>query len=504
MPTVFEITIPQNNIRLDANRAGTASFTLTNISGRSLRGRITITADQADAQSWLSISGDSERNYNVGAVDQVDIKIAPPASAVPGSYSFSISAADTNLPDDTRTQGPSVSFELLPIPIEQPKLNPLLIIIPILVVLAIVIVLVIAFSNPALTDAERTQTVIAAELTAELTANAARTQTAIVLDQTAAVQTSAAQTLSAAATLTAQAALQTAAARTAAAQTAAAQTAAAQTSAARTAAAQTAAAQTAAAQTAAVQTQIAAATQTAVAALNAPRRVWTNDKTYSCLAYGSGVAVTISNQNVEGFNLPAGAQYRPHYIVNGVDNTNGPYPVEGNGRTIYASFLQPAASYPFTFEYRLDTIVNGTIVYQSSLTIRCTGHTSGQPITPVSVPAFRGRVWVNDKTYTCGPYGSGVSVTISNQNVQGFNLPAGAQYRPHYIVNGVDNTNGPFPVEGNGWTNYAAFLQPAASYPFTFEYRLDTIINGVVVYQSSLNLTCTGNVGSLPVVPYNR
>ncbi|MFN8530505.1 MAG: hypothetical protein U0670_18025 [Anaerolineae bacterium] len=197
MPQVFEITTAQNSVRLKEDRTGVASFTVSNISGRNIRGRITITADQPDAQAWLSIAGDVERVFNVGGVDQVDVKIAAPLTAPVGSYTFSISAADTELTDDTRYPSPSVSFELLPVQ-EKPKpINPLLIIIPIIVVLAIIIVLVIVLSNQGgLTDEERTQTVVAAELTAELTANAARTATAASL-------CAAQQTANAAATQTA-------------------------------------------------------------------------------------------------------------------------------------------------------------------------------------------------------------------------------------------------------------------------------------------------------------
>lgn len=238
-------------------------------------------------------------------------------------------------------------------------------------------------------------------------------------------------------------------------------------------------------------------------------RRWLDDgKTYTCTDVGGGtILVWLSNQNVEFSNLPADAQYTINYIQNGVIVTDGPYTVEQtSGTRNYGAFQIAFSAYPLTFEFRLDTIIDGTVVYQSSLIVNCDADASG-PLTPVNtlVTEVAYRRWLDDgKTFTCTDVGGGViEVLLSNQNVEFFNLPADAEFTVSYIKNGVDTTDGPYTVEQtSGTRNYAPFLTTFPSYPLTFEFRLDTLINGVVVYQSSLIVTCTGN-SNIAVSPVN-
>ena len=82
----------------------------------------------------------------------------------------------------------------------------------------------------------------------------------------------------------------------------------------------------------------------------------------------------------------------------------------------------------------------------------------------------------------------------NNQNVEFNNLPQGAQYTSHHVSNGVTSTSGPYPVERlDGSMAYLGVLQEFASYPFTFLYRIDTIVGGQVVYRSTLDLSCAAN-----------
>lgn len=230
-------------------------------------------------------------------------------------------------------------------------------------------------------------------------------------------------------------------------------------------------------------------------------RRWINDKNVSCTT-GSGVVyANLSNQNVEFNGLSADAQFTINYIENGVLNTDGPYTVEQvSGTHNYGAFAESFPSYPFTFEFRLDTIISGIVVYQSSIIINCTGDMPDTPATVINTvpPNSQGRVWVPDKTYTCAPNGGGVAVTISNQNIDVLNLTAGVdEFTLNYIENGVISTNGPYPVESNGRHNYGSFLQSFPSYPFTFEFRIDTYVGGVLVMQSSLITTCTADASGL-------
>lgn len=210
MNKLFEITTPENHIRLDGSRAGSATFTLANLSGHALRARITVTAEPPIAQPWLSISGASERIIDAGAVVAVDVQIAAPTSAAPGRYVFSVGAADTDRPDDTFSESPSVSFDVAEV--RPPKINPLLIIVPVIVVVAIVLAIAL-LSSRGPSNAELTQTAIAAELTAAppLTQAAAQTNTRVaeIATQTAVAQltSAAAQTNTRAAEIATQTAI---------------------------------------------------------------------------------------------------------------------------------------------------------------------------------------------------------------------------------------------------------------------------------------------------------
>jgi len=117
-------------------------------------------------------------------------------------------------------------------------------------------------------------------------------------------------------------------------------------------------------------------------------RRWLAPKTYTCSTGPSNVTIAIDNQNVEFNNLPADAQFTIGYIVNGAATTDGPYPVEQtSGTKSYGSFGQNFPAYPATFDFRLDTIVGGFVVYRSTLSISCSADGSGDaPITNVEVP----------------------------------------------------------------------------------------------------------------------
>lgn len=233
-------------------------------------------------------------------------------------------------------------------------------------------------------------------------------------------------------------------------------------------------------------------------------RRWVNDKTYTCTQSGGMIDVILNNQNVEFANLPADAQFTLNYIDNGVVTPTGPYTVEQtSGTHSYGSFAESFSAYPLTFEFRIDTLIDGVVVYQSSLIINCSGDVAvPQPVTPTDVvPAgaqFRG--WVNNKTYTCTQTVSGVNVVLSNQDVDVVNLSSGDTFTLNYIDNGVNTPSGPFPVEANGRHLYGSFLEPFPSYPLTFEFRIDTFVSGVLVWQSSIIINCSADTAS-PQVP---
>ena len=117
-----------------------------------------------------------------------------------------------------------------------------------------------------------------------------------------------------------------------------------------------------------------------------PYRRWADDgKAYSCADAGGGVIhVDLTNQNIEFDALPADAQFTINYVKNGAEEADGPYTVEKtSGTQTYGSFRVDFAAYPLVFDFRLDTIVAGTVVYRSTLHIACTGDSGGN-VSPIN------------------------------------------------------------------------------------------------------------------------
>ncbi|MBK8022275.1 MAG: hypothetical protein IPK19_12795 [Chloroflexi bacterium] len=245
----------------------------------------------------------------------------------------------------------------------------------------------------------------------------------------------------------------------------------------------------------------------AVSAAGESYRRWIEaGKTYTCTQSGASVEVLLNNQDVEFSNLPASAQFTINYIKNGLTSTDGPFPVEQtSGTKNYGSFAVDFPSYPLTFEFRLDTLIDGEVVYQSSIIIDCAADTAApQPVTVENVVTLAYRRWLDDgKVFTCTQMAGFVQVLLNNQNVEFVNLPVDAQFTINYIRNGVTTTDGPYVVEQtSGTKNYASFQETFPSYPLTFEFRLDTLINGIVVYESSIGVSCSADA-VVPVTPVN-
>ncbi|MDX2140825.1 MAG: hypothetical protein SF123_22265 [Chloroflexota bacterium] len=106
------------------------------------------------------------------------------------------------------------------------------------------------------------------------------------------------------------------------------------------------------------------------------------------------------------------------------------------------------------------------------------------------------RRWIDvGTTYTCSTASGGiVLVNLFNLTVEFSGLPANAQYTNTFIQNGIVTTQGPFPVEQTDGTRlYGNYGTSFRSYPANFEFRIDTLIDGIVVYQSSIVISCTNS-----------
>lgn len=112
MPTPFAITVAANQVRLGSERRGEAVFTVFNATGRTIRGRATLVALNPQAQPWLTLVGDAERDFAAAEAQQYAVQCGVPPSAPAGSYSVRLNMVGVEDPDEYFAEGPTITFEV--------------------------------------------------------------------------------------------------------------------------------------------------------------------------------------------------------------------------------------------------------------------------------------------------------------------------------------------------------------------------------------------------------
>jgi hypothetical protein len=132
-------------VTLDANRAAQASFTVTNMSAQTLRGRLLAKPVGSARLEWFSVAGESVREFAPNAAERVVVALQVPLTEPPGSYSFRLDAISELAPDEDVTEGPSVAFDVTGPAQPKPKKLPwwIWVIIGAVVLLIIIIVIVL-------------------------------------------------------------------------------------------------------------------------------------------------------------------------------------------------------------------------------------------------------------------------------------------------------------------------------------------------------------------------
>ena len=114
MPSAFAITPAASTLRLDAQGRGELSFTVTNTSGRPLRGRAKVQAQDPSQQAWFRLDGEPERNFAADkSTDQFVVKVNAPPNTPPGKAVMHLDMSSVENPDEVFTIGPMVSCELI-------------------------------------------------------------------------------------------------------------------------------------------------------------------------------------------------------------------------------------------------------------------------------------------------------------------------------------------------------------------------------------------------------
>lgn len=112
MARVFTITAADNSVSLKKDGSGEITFTVSNVTARPIRGRVKLVALESAKPEWLSIAGESERDFSPGATHQVTVKIAVPSNTPPAMCSFRVDAENIANKDEEYDEGPSVAFKV--------------------------------------------------------------------------------------------------------------------------------------------------------------------------------------------------------------------------------------------------------------------------------------------------------------------------------------------------------------------------------------------------------
>jgi hypothetical protein len=112
MPSSFAITTATNTVLLDGGRRGQASFTVSNTGGRATRGRARIVPQNPASTPWLTLDGQTERDFVIAGTQQYTIQVAVPPAAPAGSHTFRLDMVGVDNPDEDFVQGPSVAFQV--------------------------------------------------------------------------------------------------------------------------------------------------------------------------------------------------------------------------------------------------------------------------------------------------------------------------------------------------------------------------------------------------------
>ena len=115
MGNLFPITTPADDIKADAEGKASAVFTVTNTTGKPIRGVVKAKALGNTQQDWLDTEGELERDFGGNGTQQFTVNFKKPASvalAADEKFPFRFDIASTLNPDEQFTEGPTVNIEV--------------------------------------------------------------------------------------------------------------------------------------------------------------------------------------------------------------------------------------------------------------------------------------------------------------------------------------------------------------------------------------------------------
>ncbi|HEV7642581.1 MAG TPA: hypothetical protein VGO50_01445 [Pyrinomonadaceae bacterium] len=120
MANIFAITTPADDVKADAEGKASAVFTVTNTTGKPIRGIAKARALESTQQGWLDVEGETERDFGAHGTEQFKVIFNRPASPAPSGsaaapvekFPFRLDIASAANPDEDFSEGPSVHVEV--------------------------------------------------------------------------------------------------------------------------------------------------------------------------------------------------------------------------------------------------------------------------------------------------------------------------------------------------------------------------------------------------------
>ena len=123
MPRAFDITATTTAVTLDKTGQGEVAFTVSNALRLPMRIRASVEPAGNTQRQWLSLPGGEEKELPPDGTAQFTVRLAVPAGAPPGQYTFQLLVVDLSNPDERYARGPAVAFTVAEPP-PPPKKKP--------------------------------------------------------------------------------------------------------------------------------------------------------------------------------------------------------------------------------------------------------------------------------------------------------------------------------------------------------------------------------------------
>ncbi len=108
----FAISTPEAMLALEPTRTREVPFTVTNLTGHTVRARLVPRGLDGAPDDWFSVMGEAERSFGDGGIQQVRVLVDPALGAAAGTYAFRLDVVGIERPGEEFAEGPSCAVDV--------------------------------------------------------------------------------------------------------------------------------------------------------------------------------------------------------------------------------------------------------------------------------------------------------------------------------------------------------------------------------------------------------